>query len=360
MDIALVSAPELLAAAEARRDAYLRLPESLWESRVVFVDDEAGLRLARERLRGVDVVGIDTEWAAPLNEGGGGGGARTLSGAGKGRKKRGRRRRRRRGRDDGDGDGGSGSGGASAEEGEDDGGFEVEEEEEEEEMDEDAKARSDAEVVALLQIASRDDVFLIDVPAVLKTCPGAITPTLGALLSDTNILKTGFGVAEDLRRLAKLHPEAFGGFVAPGDGDRGGGGGGGGGATRRRGQSVGVGPIVDLQRVWNAGARLAREENDNTRKAREKTHAGAAPRVRGPWSAPEQRRRARDAVGLSHVARVVLGKPLDKSTRMSDWSARPLTERQRHYAALDAWVLVEVMRVLREEHGDELDRLSRG
>ena len=114
MDIALVSAPELLAAAEARRDAYLRLPESLWESRVVFVDDEAWLRLARERLRGVDVVGIDTEWAAPLNEGGGGGGARTLSGAGKGRKKRGRRRRRRRGRDDGDGDGGSGSGGASA------------------------------------------------------------------------------------------------------------------------------------------------------------------------------------------------------------------------------------------------------
>ena len=88
MDIALVSAPELLAAAEARRDAYLRLPESLWESRVVFVDDEAGLRLARERLRGVDVVGIDTEWAAPLNEGGGGGGARTLSGAGEGRKKR--------------------------------------------------------------------------------------------------------------------------------------------------------------------------------------------------------------------------------------------------------------------------------
>jgi hypothetical protein len=74
LDIALVSAPELLAAAEARRDAYLRLPESLWESRVVFVDDEAGLRLARERLRGVDVVGIDTEWAAPLNEGGGGGG----------------------------------------------------------------------------------------------------------------------------------------------------------------------------------------------------------------------------------------------------------------------------------------------
>jgi hypothetical protein len=40
LDIALVSAPELLAAAEARRDAYLRLPESLWELRASEDGDE--------------------------------------------------------------------------------------------------------------------------------------------------------------------------------------------------------------------------------------------------------------------------------------------------------------------------------
>jgi ribonuclease D len=37
-------------------------------------------------------------------------------------------------------------------------------------------------------------------------------------------------------------------------------------------------------------------------------------------------------VGLSHLTKAVLGKPLDKSVRMSDWSKRPLTPRQTHYA----------------------------
>lgn len=70
--------------------------------------------------------------------------------------------------------------------------------------------------------------------------------------------------------------------------------------------------------------------------------------------------RRKHLVGLSHLAKAVLGKPLDKAVRMSDWSKRPLTPRQRHYAALDAWVLVEVLRRLREEHEAELERLVSG
>ena len=74
---------------------------------------------------------------------------------------------------------------------------------------------------------------------------------------------------------------------------------------------------------------------------------------------PEHYRR-KHAVGLSALAAAVLGKPLDKATRMSDWSQRPLTERQVEYAALDAWVLVELLRVLRTDHGEELDRFAAG
>ncbi|CAE7872797.1 RH56 [Symbiodinium microadriaticum] len=47
--------------------------------------------------------------------------------------------------------------------------------------------------------------------------------------------------------------------------------------------------------------------------------------------------------GLSKLAQKILGKPLDKSLQVSDWSARPLTAAQLEYAALDAWVLLRIM-----------------
>jgi hypothetical protein len=39
------------------------------------------------------------------------------------------------------------------------------------------------------------------------------------------------------------------------------------------------------------------------------------------------------SAGLSSVCAALLGKPLDKSMQVSDWSARPLSERQLKYAA---------------------------
>jgi ribonuclease D len=42
----------------------------------------------------------------------------------------------------------------------------------------------------------------------------------------------------------------------------------------------------------------------------------------------------------------VLGKPLDKSIRSSDWEARPLSQEQQTYAATDAHVLVTLCKVL--------------
>ena len=50
----------------------------------------------------------------------------------------------------------------------------------------------------------------------------------------------------------------------------------------------------------------------------------------------------------------------NKAVRMSDWGRRPLTDAQVHYAALDAWVLVELHRRLSTEHAEEHARLSSG
>ncbi|MCO5612047.1 hypothetical protein L7F22_066309 [Adiantum nelumboides] len=54
--------------------------------------------------------------------------------------------------------------------------------------------------------------------------------------------------------------------------------------------------------------------------------------------------------GLSGLAKVVLGKSMDKRMRMTDWERRPLSTKQLHYAALDAAVLLSIF--------DHIDSIS--
>lgn len=45
---------------------------------------------------------------------------------------------------------------------------------------------------------------------------------------------------------------------------------------------------------------------------------------------------------LTHVAKSLLGRPLDKTQQCSNWERRPLSSAQSHYAALDAHVLLSI------------------
>ena len=355
---------DLLKAAAERREAHVQLPTRITDNGgVVWVDDEEGLKAACDALLAADIVGLDTEWAADLEQ--------ERQKADENRQRKGTRWARKRWRDqkklakqlaaeaEAEAEAAAldavdalahGPEGGTSDDSDTDGDGDDRTLLDEDALD--AAERRAASVVALLQIATSDAVFLVDLPALLRRCPDAIAPTLGRVLSDARVLKTGFGVAEDLRRLAKLHPPAFG-------------------VEKNGGPSGGVGPVVDLQHVWAAGTRIAREEASNGGQAKRGRRARAAAaaatggdrspprRLAGPWSLKEHYQR-KHLVGLSHLTAAVLGKPLDKATRMSDWSKRPLTPRQVTYAALDAWVLVEVMRTLRLNYAEELERIAGG
>ena len=360
-----------------RNSKFLQLPDAIRNKTngVVFVDCEKGLLKAFEVLKHAQVVGLDTEWAADLTVDGD---EQGLNDRQKKSKKRWRGRRpkkkKRESSDDDDDDLEEENTGLDDTTADTTAGNNTT-------TDNSNHQRSTSSLVALLQVATNTDfVFLFDLPALLDKCPHVVTTTLGVILSNDSILKAGFGVSEDLRRLAVVHPPAFG-------------------RPEHGGALNGIGPVVDLQHVWASGTRAARADADGV-KGRGKGRRRAAATVLknaerglgdtveedadsdsdsdgggsssgsisqhesssslcGPWSLPEHYKR-KHAVGLSSLSLAVLGKPLDKSTRMSDWSQRPLSERQVAYAALDAWVLVDILRILRAEHGDELDRFSQG
>jgi hypothetical protein len=152
----------------------------------------------------------------------------------------------------------------------------------------DAEWEGDVQGVDLLQLSHPKQAMLLDIPALVSSKDGilALKETVGALLDSSDSVVVGFACRQDLNRLRNTqgkHADAW---------------------------LTGTQAVVDMQPL------VVKRE----------------PELAAISS----------SVGLSRVCQYYLDKPLDKSEQCSFWGARPLSERQRSYAALDAWVCAAV------------------
>jgi len=144
---------------------------------------------------------------------------------------------------------------------------------------------------ALLQLATFEAAYLVDLLALSSSA--VLGEALGAIMSARNVTKVSFEGAKDLGRIAAAMPALS--------------------ACKR------VAPLVDLHDL--AAGRRAEEEGTS-------------------------KKRAKEGLNLKSLVEKYLGLPLDKTMQMSDWSRRPLSAAQAQYAALDAWVVLQVYELL--------------
>ncbi|KAM9256876.1 exonuclease mut-7 homolog [Cariama cristata] len=166
--------------------------------------------------------------------------------------------------------------------------------------------------VSLLQIALKDEVFLLDLPRLLEQTETEgekekLPHFIQMLFSDAAITKLGYGMSGDLSSLAAT-------WSALKDTDK---------------QAQGV---VDLLTV----DKQLQKSSIDWKKSGQKVD------VLSSEQSYEDRGFKQPEKGLSLLVQHVLGKPLDKTEQLSNWEKRPLREEQILYAASDAYCLLEV------------------
>ncbi|XP_044262424.1 exonuclease mut-7 homolog [Tribolium madens] len=149
--------------------------------------------------------------------------------------------------------------------------------------------------LALMQIASRKNVFILDIISIGTKVPHLWQELGKFLFNNCDILKLGFGFTSDILMIKHSLPELN---FTP--------------------KQVG---FLDLLSLW---------------KLLEKY-----PKVVLPYEVQGS------GPSLGTLVNQCLGRPLDKSDQFSNWEKRPLRNSQLVYAALDAFCLIEVYDVIR-------------
>lgn len=153
------------------------------------------------------------------------------------------------------------------------------------------------EVVSLLQLATFDKVYLIDVMS--QDITDDLWKLFGRnIFNNLEILKVGFALQQDLAMLQKSLPQMN--------------------LCLSSGSCY-----LDMKHLWK---RLQYLQH---------------------FSFP-YKRDAKSGTSLSALTEVCLGKTLDKSNQLSNWAKRPLRRDQIIYAALDAYCLVQIYKVIAE------------
>ncbi|KAF8795945.1 Exonuclease mut-7 like protein [Argiope bruennichi] len=150
-----------------------------------------------------------------------------------------------------------------------------------------------AERLALMQIAVRDKVYILDM-VYLRDClaPEHWDGFMKNLFGNSNIIKLGCGIMNDVQMIIED-------------------------SKGTKGKKIGFTHILDMSVFYNKLQDIYPDEiHEETREKKN--------------------------IGLSKLCELILGLPLNKEERLCDWEKRPLAESQLEYAALDALCLVQM------------------